>query len=131
MTALLVFEHRGFPMALPANQAVTVEPEERDHGTAIALWEGQDGCDTHTLQVRTASGVVTLSCHRPRMEQLAFTSLLTLSPLLRENLREMPYIVGAAWVGQIATWLVDMTRFPAPNGPRIALESARRDDDGH
>jgi hypothetical protein len=67
--------------------------------------------DHHALLLRTARGRVAVACRELRVEDVPRRTLLPLSPLLRTQLRDMPYIVGAAWVHETATWLVDMSRY--------------------
>ena len=62
---------------------------------------------------------------------VAFASLLTSSPLVRESLREMPYIVGATWAFLVYTARFLGSSCPISGAPaRIGSESARRDEDG-
>jgi hypothetical protein len=129
MTNVLIFQHRGLTTALPAGQVVTVASDGPRDAQAVHLWPGTADDDRFALRVRAALGEVAISCHTARLEKVPYASLLTLTPLLRESLHDMPYVVGAAWLERTQLWLVDMSRFDGLERARIAARSARRDDE--
>ena len=129
MTNVLIFQHRGLRTALPAGQVVTVASESQLGGELVQLWPGTADDDRFALRVRSARGEVAISCRTARLENVPYSSLLGLSPLLRESLHSMPYVVGAAWLNETHLWLVDMSRYGGMEQARIAAPSARRDDE--
>jgi hypothetical protein len=135
MTTVLIFEHRGLGTAMPAGQAVSASPHDQSGLELVNLWPGpeDDGRDQdrHALLVRSAIGPVAISCSAPRLTRVAHADLRTLTPLLRQTLSDMPYIVGATWVDEMPLWLLDMSRFFGSGAARIGDPMARPDDDGH
>ena len=131
MTTVLIFEHRGLGLALPAGQVVAAAFAQDSSSEVVELWPGPHQEDRHALLVRSAIGPVTLSCSTPQLGRIPHAQLHALSPLLREAMRDVPYIVGAAWRGDKALWLLDMSRFLGAAAARIAALTARPDQDGH
>jgi hypothetical protein len=129
MTNVLIFQHRGLTTALPAGQVVTIASEGQLGKDVVHLWPGTAEDDRFALRVRSARGEVAVSCRTARLENVPYSSLLGLTPLLRASLHSMPYVVGAAWLSHTQLWLVDMSRFQGEDPPRIAAPSARRDDE--
>jgi hypothetical protein len=131
MTTVLIFEHRGLGTAMPAGQAVSASPQGQSGLDLVQLWPGQEADERHALLVRSAIGPVAISCSSPRLARVPHSELRTLTPLLRQSLSDMPYIVGATWVDETPLWLLDMSRFFGSEAARIADPMARPDDDGH
>jgi hypothetical protein len=131
MTTVLIFEHRGLGTAMPATQAVSASPQGQSGLDLVQLWPGHGDDDHHALLVRSGIGPVAISCSSPRLARVPHAELRTLTPLLRQSLSDMPYIVGATWIDESALWLLDMSRFFGSAAARIADPMARPDDDGH
>ncbi len=131
MTTVLIFEHRGLGTAMPAGQAVSASPQGESGLDLVHLWPGQEAEERHALLVRSGIGPVAISCSAPRLVRVAHAELKSLSPLLRQSLNDMPYIVGATWLDQTPLWLLDMSRFFGSAAARIADPMARPEDDGH
>jgi hypothetical protein len=131
MTTVLIFEHRGVATAMPAEQAVSATPQSDTALELVQLWEGSSRDERCALLVRSGIGPVAIACSSPRMLRVPHAELRPLTPLLRESLDDMPYIVGAAWVEQSPVWLLDMSRFLGSATARIGNLTARPHDDGH
>jgi hypothetical protein len=125
MTTVLIFEHRGVGSAMPAEQAMSALGRSAEEHELVQLWAGHPADETCTLLVRSGIGPVGFACSTPRLVRVPRAELRALSPLLRQSLADMPYIVGAAWLDETPLWLLDMSRFFGAEAARIGNRNAQ------
>ena len=89
---------------LRGDEPVDDVDEERRPGHAPALEDGR------LLLFRCAECTRSLWCSHVNLHELDEAQLRPLPLLLREILRDMPHVVGAAWVDETMYWLVDLSR---------------------
>lgn len=112
MTEVLCFWHRGFPCAVPSEQAVSVGPVERVEA-GLEMWATPLGpareADSRGVLLQTSTGPRWVLASHLRVLDLSEDQVRRLSPALRSAIA-CPQVVGLATLADDLVWLVDATR---------------------
>jgi hypothetical protein len=110
VSEVVTFIHRGLHTAIPGRQATHLDRVPREEDRRLALWQGAHVDEPYWLCVEVSGGAAWLRCTKVRLAEIKRSSMLELSPVVREAMRELPHVVGSAWTAERHTWLVDLSR---------------------